>query len=281
MKIAVTGATGRLGEVLVSFGCEPLYCNVTSIISIQNAISYLNLGKDDVIIHCAAVTDVDGCEIEMRKLSTMVNVYGTQKLRELFDGRIIYLSTDYIFDGKRGNYTEKDDPNPINHYGETKLWGEDVIREYNFPHDTIVRTTLLYGGRKPDFVSKVLAKLKLGNEFTVPSYLYGSPTNVFHLAEALMYLSKNRFRKRVKVINIAGSDILSRYEFACKVAEFWGFDKSLIKPTTEREGLANRPPRAGLDVSLAKSLGIPIYNLNEGLWKVLEKRKWIEGRTKQ
>ncbi len=263
--IAVTGANGRLGHALVELGCTPINCDVRSKKSIDAELIRLGITKHDTIIHCAAITDVDACEQELYKEAMRVNVYGTQNLREAFDGRIIYISTDYIFDGKKGCYKEDDEPNPINHYGYTKLLGEEVIIEYGFPHDIIVRTTLLYGSIKKDFVSQVIAKLKSGKSFPIPSNLYGSPTNVYHLAESLIFLCEQNFRKRFKIINIAGSGIISRYEFAKMIADILGYEKSLIYPSDKPVGIARRPSRAGLDVSFARSLRIPIYSVLDGI----------------
>ena len=102
-RIAVTGYKGRLGNELINQGCIPLDCDITRPITIKKAIGQV---CPDVIIHCAAKTDVDGCE-QHKDIAFKVNAEGTNNLRECFPGgKIIYISTDYIFDGTAGVYKE-------------------------------------------------------------------------------------------------------------------------------------------------------------------------------
>ena len=112
MIIGITGHSGRLGTELLKHGCTPIRADVT----IPNCLkAELDDIKPDIVIHCAAVTDVDACENSKADLARKVNIIGTQILRTMYSGRIIYMSTDYIFDGINGPYKELSAPNPINH----------------------------------------------------------------------------------------------------------------------------------------------------------------------
>jgi len=265
--IAVTGYEGRLGSEFIKLGCVPLECNLFFGKQIKEAIEAVN---PDVIIHCGAVTDVDGCEDYFFQDAMKVNIRGTQFVRNFFDGQVIHMSTDYIFDGRNGPYSEEDKPCPISHYGWTKNASEEVIREFNFPRDIIVRTTILYGGNKPDFVTKILDQLKEGKEVTVTTSLIGNPTYVPHLAEAIMKLIE--FQKPPRIVNISGTDCISRYKFATMIAETFGYpEEQLVATGKHMNEMAKRPPKAGLKLHLARALGLPLYSAEEGLKAYKEK----------
>lgn len=274
--IYVTGYKGNLGQILVqSFHCNGLDCDVTSIKSISQALCKAK--SIDVIINCAAFTDVDECELDGgRSIALRTNAGGVANLREVFDGRIIHISTDYIFDGKNGPYSETDEPSPINWYGQTKLCGEERLLEFNFTGDVIVRTTILYGGYKTDFALKVLRKLHEGETVSVPSNVKGTPTHVFHLAKALMDIIM--LKHPPKIINIVGDNFLSRYEFAMMLAHRFGYMSDKIIPVTTFPYIAKRPERAGLKTTLARKLKIPIYSISDGIEQLYLERAHLYAR---
>jgi len=178
MRVFVTGYQGRLGKCLVDkLAYTPLKCDVTDIASVKVAIRENNLYEEnDTIVHCAAVTDVDGCEGALYDQALKVNAKGVRNVRDAFKGQIIYISTDYVFDGMDGPYSEDAHPNPICQYGKTKLYGEEEILEADYPRDVILRTTVLYGGHKEDFVTQILRRLRNKETFKVTGALMGSPT---------------------------------------------------------------------------------------------------------
>jgi dTDP-4-dehydrorhamnose reductase len=179
----------------------------------------------------------------------------------------VYISTDYVFDGRDGPYSEEATPNPICHYGETKLLGEETILEADFPTDVIVRTTVLYGGHKPDFVGSILKQLKANEMFSVTGQLLGSPTYVPHLVEGIRRLVK--LKSPPKIINIVGRDVISRWVFACYIAKAFGYPiQNVLLTMNGGMGSAPRPRLAGLKVNLARALDIPVYSVNEGLQKM-------------
>ena len=267
MKIGVTGAKGRLGSWLVKrYDFEPINCDVSDFQSVENA----GLNRFDRIIHCAAYTDVDGCEKDAKK-AYAVNATSVLWLKEIFKGQLYYISTDYIFPGTvdhKGPYKEDAKPRPISIYGKSKATGE---RYLDLQQDVSIRTTVLYDNHsgKGNFVSNILDALKFKVEIPgqfVPSNLFGSPTYVPHLAEGIFNLLFSDF---VGIINIAGSTVISRYEFAKVIAKKFGFDDTIIVPKIyeKLDGYADRPLYAGLDVGFAKKFHVPIYSLDEGLEK--------------
>lgn len=273
MIIGITGYKGRLGSELLKYGCLPLDCDITSRMSIRQALHDVN---PDMIIHCAAMTGVDECE-QYKDEALEINAKGTENLKVCFPYDIIYISTDYVFDGKKGMYSEKDepsDPKNLCWYGYTKLLGEQLLES----NDAIIRTTMLYGSPvKDDFVTHIIQKLEINEPFEVTRALYGTPTYVPHLAEAIMeVVSKYPFMPHI--LNITGRDLYSRYDFSMTIASVFGYEdrKHLVTPTL-KIGKTKRPRHAGLRTSKAESINIPIYSSLEGLY-AFERQKHYEKR---
>jgi len=264
-RVCVTGAEGNLGKELVGIGCVPLSFDITNIYQIRDELKEV---EPDIIINCAAKSHVDGCESkEGEKLAIAVNTRGIANLREMYDGQIIHLSTGYVFNGKRGPYKENGKPNPLQGYGFSKWGGEIIFQSYKYPNDVIVRTMGLYGGHKPDFVSMVLNALENKEEIEIFKDLKFNATYIPHLAKALMQLVD--VENPPKIVNIAGKDIMSRYDLARKIANKFGYNNRQIIPISlkDREDilLAHRPKNAGLKTGLAEKIGLSIYSLMDGL----------------
>lgn len=259
-RIGVTGWRGRLGSELVRRGCFPLKCDVTDPVWIRQLLS---VHRPDVVIHCAAMTDVDGCE-ERPKLATTVNAMGTHLLCILFKGPIVYLSTDYIFDGLAGPYAETTRPNPLGWYGWSKLGGELAVRRRGDERDLIVRTTVLFDRGSQNFVTSVAYRLIKGETLQLPTGLIGSPTYVPHLAAGIL----DAVTKRVGgTLNLAGARVESRYETGKHVAGALGLNENRIQPGPIT-GAALRPRRAGLRVEKAYTLGVPVGDPLDGIKEV-------------
>lgn len=262
MTVFVTGYEGKLGRYLLRLGYKPLECDVCSLVSVKVAMR--DVSEEDTVIHCAAITDVDGCEGALYGEAIDVNINGTRNVRSAFKGQMIYMSTDYIFDGRDGPYSEEAEPNPLSHYGETKYYGEQEILECDYPRDVIVRTTVLYGSHRQDFVSQILKRLKDNQQFPVTGALKGSPTYVPHLAQGIEKLV--RLKRPPKIVNIAGKDVISRWGFACKIAKAHDLPIHNVLLTMDGcMGTAKRPRLGGLKLDLARSLGIPIFSVEDGL----------------
>ena len=259
--IAVAGPKGRLGSWLVKHGLSPLPCDITKRGQVEKAIAKL---KPDVIINCAAFTAVDAAERQDNFDRVMAtNMRGPAILRQSFDGLLVQLSTGFVFDGKDGPNGEDDDPAPVNVYGYSK-WAGELAAAMRGP-TLVVRVLDLFGPNlieRPDFVRQIRDLLELGTEKELPHTLYGTPTYIPYLSDALLEAVS---REMTGVIHIAGDLTLSRYEWGRKIAGVFGHDPDLIKPTGEITGTAPRPLKGGLRVDKAKQLGIPIASPVSGL----------------
>lgn len=209
--------------------------------------------KPDVIVHMAALGDVDLCERD-HALAWRVNVDATvvlAKAAESVKAYLLYLSTDYVFDGVKGMYTESDPPNPVNYYGLTKMAGEVAVKTA-CGQWCIVRASSIYGlgpGRK-NFARFLVERLSRGEPVKALSDQYTSPTHARLLAKAVLELVE----KRASGIHHVVGERMSRYEFALKVAEALGFDRSLISPSRMEEfkWLARRPVDSSLSFEKTK-----------------------------
>ncbi|MBD3169523.1 MAG: dTDP-4-dehydrorhamnose reductase [candidate division Zixibacteria bacterium] len=273
-KIIITGVCGLLGQKLVKslkgnhiIGFDLLdehpdprariEYRRTDIADQDDLVNALHAEEVDCIINCASVTDVDGCE-KNTGLAYMVNVKGVENLADICKAkniRLIQLSTDYIFDGKDGPYTERDKPNPLGYYGTTKLNAEKYIID-NLKDYIIVRTNVLYGvgsDTKPNFVSWLLGKLQEDKHVNIVTDQYNNPTLADNLADAIAELVDTDFRG---VLNFGGSDYLSRYRFAGLIARAFDLNEDLIQPALSEElsQLAKRPARGGLRNDKARKL---------------------------
>lgn len=290
-KILITGANGLLGskiihktqkeyEVYPTHATHPIFPNSLKMdITDAYAVGHvLNKVKPDVVVHAAAETNVDKCEND-KNHALKVNADGTNILAKKcsqIGAEIVYVSTDYIFDGEKGLYTEEDEPNPINYYGLTKLMGEKHIEE-SCESFTILRTSVLYGAhpQKPNFATWVIAALREGKPFTVVEDHYNSPTLADNLAEVILRTTEKGLEG---IYHIAGSERISRYMFALKIAQTFSFDSSLIKPikmSELRAWMARRPKDSSLCVDrIKKEIDTKLLDVTQGLREM--KRSWVE-----
>lgn len=202
----------------------------------------------NLIINLAAMTNVDLCETE-RQMAWDLNVTLVENLSRIsrvLDAKMVQISTDYVFDGTKGPYTESAVPNPINYYGKSKLAGENICVSGN-TNSLIIRTNVIYGPprERPDFVRWVLDALDAGTPIRVVDDQIGNPTYVDDLAEVIMRLGMSR---RTGIYHVGGSDFLSRYDFALKIAEFFKLDPGVIRKvsTSDLAQTAKRPLKLGL-----------------------------------
>ncbi len=288
-RVLVIGSNGLLGQKVAELLVRgsPYQATLTSIESKPvvpfQGVDYAQLDvtskKDvrqliaaagpDVIINCAAMTNVDACEHE-RELAWRVNVGGVENLIEAArknGSRIVHISTDYIFDGKLGPYTEDDRPSPLSYYGKTKLASENALRASGIEF-TILRTMILYGyapGVKANFALWLIENLENRSPVRVVDDQLGNPTLVDDLAYGLLRAVE---LGRTGIYNIAGRDIISRYDFARKLAQVFGFDSGLITPvkTAQLRQPAPRPLKSGLITLKAEvELGIKPSTVEQGL----------------
>ena len=213
--------------------------------------------RPEVIVHAAAMTDVDLCERE-KELALSVNYEATRALsriaREL-NSFFVYVSTDYVFDGRRGMYSESDEQNPINSYGISKLKGEQAVKDQLSDY-VIARASVIYGptpsSGKVNFALWLVDKLRKSEHTRVLKDQYVSPTLNTSLAEMIL---ESVERRLTGVFHFAGASRVNRYEFARTLADVFGFDASLTEPASikDMKWLAERPRDSSLDVSKANS----------------------------
>jgi dTDP-4-dehydrorhamnose reductase len=204
-----------------------------------------------LVVHTAAMTDVDGCE-RQPEAAWRANVVAAEHVARAcraVDAHLVHLSTEYVFDGTRGPYSEDDRPNPISVYGRSKHAGEAAVGEH-LPDAAIARTTVLYGHApnvRPNFVTWLVGRLRGGTPASVVDDQVGSPTLADNLAEMCLALARGRARG---IYNTVGADVIDRHAFALLVAEVFALDSSLIRPVTTASlaQAAPRPLRAGLTV---------------------------------
>jgi dTDP-4-dehydrorhamnose reductase len=264
MKIAVTGHKGRIGSELVSRGITPLKCDITNLEETTDAIHSVS---PDVIIHCAAKTNVAWCEDDKNyKKAYGVNVRGTANLFHDFEGTVIYLSTVHVFNGQKYfKYSEKHKPDPPNMYGLTKWSGEVVANAFSNPaRSVIVRTSRTFDW---DFIeSGVKDELGRGRYKDYTTLIKRSFCHTSHFVDGLLWLVDNLDKyPDLGLLHIAGTDMLSYYDFWIQVANMFGFDNQLVVPRTQKIKESPRPFRGGLNVNKAKKMGMPLFSAVDGL----------------
>jgi len=259
-SVFVTGAKGRLGSCLIRLGCSPLDCDIRFESAVSRAIRE---AKPGAIINCAAYTGVDDAEDPSNQEQVIsVNMRGAGFLRSQFHGYMIQISTGYVFDGVDGPYAEDAEPKPVNFYGMTKLGGEAAMAIHP-SNSLIVRTLDLFGPHAPtDFVKQVLGMLQSGKSMALPTNLYGTPSYIPHLAEAILDCVA---RGLTGTIHLGGTLSMSRHEWGRMIADVFGYSPDMIQKTTRIKGAAPRPRNASLDVSKALELGIPLRSPRDGL----------------
>lgn len=266
-RVLLIGSNGLLGQRAVEIlknkkGIEFLASSIEDKSFIDN-VEYLQsditnkksvkkLFKEfypDFIINCAAYTAVDKCETN-KEIAYSVNVTGVENLADQsrwVNGHLIHVSTDYIFDGENGPYHEDDLPSPVNYYGKSKLAGENVIRAFEIPY-TILRTNVIYGIAKNeffDFVKWVYNSLKENKQINIVTDQINNPTYTDDLVSVFNTVINDKVEG---IFNVGGQELLSRYDFTIRIADFFNLDKSLIKPisTAELNLPATRPLKSGL-----------------------------------
>lgn len=273
-RIMIVGSNGMLGQRFVEFylekeNVELLAASAEEDSFIKN-VSYSQIDiadktsvkkviyefYPDFIINTAAYTNVDRCEFE-KETAWKVNALGPEYLAFFsmaVGAHLIHISTDYIFDGSAGPYSETDKPNPINYYGRSKLAGENAVRSSRNDF-TIIRTNVLYGPAKfgrPDFVKWVVENLREKKEIKIVIDQINNPAYIDDLVGAMVKIVK--YRKR-GIFNIGGPEFLSRYDFTLRIADYFELDKSLIKKivTEDLKQPAPRPLKSGLITLIAET----------------------------
>jgi len=274
MKILVTGANGQLGREIAKQGCEhELVLTGSHNLDITDGAAvraYFHDVKPQAVIHCAAYTNVDGAEFDADG-AFRVNVVGAQNIAAgcmETGARMVYVSTDYVFDGqKQEPYRESDHVNPQSVYGHTKLQGEDIVRQILGRH-YIVRTAWLYGDGN-NFVRTMLKLAKTNDRLRVVHDQVGTPTSTVDLTRVIFKLLAS---DSYGTYHATCQGQCSWYEFACEIFRSAG-KNVVVMPVMSDEfpRPAKRPMHSVLDnYMLRMTVGDPMRVWQEALQEYLE-----------
>ncbi|MGB4774279.1 MAG: SDR family oxidoreductase [Daejeonella sp.] len=299
-KILVTGSNGLLGQkiterilaekdfelVATSKGVNryPITDNYVyaelDVCSTAQVKEVLTQYRPDAVIHTAAMTNVDACESD-KELCWELNVNAVKNLILVCEElaiQLIHLSTDFIFDGENGPYTEEDEPNPLSYYGHTKLESERILQQSHCRW-VILRTIIVYGivndMSRTNIVLWAKGALEKGNPVNVVFDQWRMPTLAEDLAECCILAIKYNAQG---IYNASGKDMMSIVELVEQVAEFWNLPKTLIKPISSDSlnQAAKRPKKTGfiLDKTI-RELHYKPHSFKEGLALIDQQLKSI------
>jgi len=279
MKILITGSSGFLGKNLYKrlkkeykiTGIDKsrdeytdYSVDITDRKKIENLIKAT---RPDIVIHTAALTNVDYCETH-REEAYNINVKGTKNLIDSLKNReakFIFISSDYVYDGLKGNFNEESPTNPINYYGKTKLEAEQIVRRCK--NYLILRPTVIFGWdeRGKNFFMQLFRNQKDNLPMKVPIDQKSNPTYINLLVEIIY---KSIPKNLTGTFIATGPETISRYNFALKICNIFSFNKTLIMPvkTKNLNQIAPRPLNCGTNSSkIRKSLGMNFPSLEENL----------------
>lgn len=280
-SVLIIGANGFLGiELMNTFqkkykiiGSDINFENVPSefqgpkidITNESDTIQKIKEINPDIIIISAAMTDVDLCEKEKEKAYS-INALGPKHVASAaseVNAKMVYLSTDFVFDGEKGNYSEEDTPNPISHYGFTKLKGEEFVKSICKDY-LICRTSVLYGwlnGKVHDnFFTWAYNKLKQNVPLKIVTNQINNPTYVKDLANVIFLLVE---KNATGIFHTVGRDPVSRFDFVVKIKNKF-FPDSIVEPLDDLKQIARRPKNASLSCRKLESLlGQVIHSIND------------------
>ena len=288
-KILIIGASGLVGSVIAKYASKnyDLYLiNNTKNFSLQNfpvsnidltknlpdLIDIINDYKPDFVVNTVAYPNVDFCETNPQ-MANFLHVETTRNISKVcsnIGSKILYFSTDAVFDGKISRkYNETDVPNPINYYGTTKVNAEKILLENNL--NTVLRTTVIYGWHeKSRFTNWILDSLNNSQQVTAFTDQYNTPTLVDDIAK----ITLNIFSKeKTGLYNAVGPSCLSRYDFALKLAKKFNLDENLIIPTSviNKKQIALRPSNGCLDNSkLENEINFKFTDIDSGIKFIYE-----------
>ncbi len=292
-KVLVIGGTGLVGSKLVSlagthgfqaystYNGRQVQSSRSFRLDVTDRTATLDLlekVQPEVVVDTHALHNVDYCETH-REEAARVNVEGTRNLVDAaskIGARFLYVSTDYVFDGKKGHYQEEDATSPLHCYAQNKVEAERIVA--SLPSFVTSRPSVIYGwnaleksgvpsssGKTVNFAMFVLDKFGKKETVKAVSDQYSCPTFADNLAEALLRLANMSVNG---IYHTAGRSCVSRFEFALKAAEIFGYPVSLVQPVSSKDfkQVAERPRNSCLSVDKAeKALGMKFMTIDEGL----------------
>ena len=225
--------------------------------------------RPEYIINTAAMTNVDACEDNKQEAwnANAIFVEQLSRIALITEAHLIHFSTDYVFDGLKGPYSESDQPKPISYYGKSKLAGENAVLK-SHAKNTVIRTNVVYGlssDKQQDFVKWILKNADASKEMNIVDDQCSNPTLTDDLALAVKRIIE---KQRCGIYHIGGNTYCNRYEFALEIAKIFHLDESLFKPikTKDLQQPAPRPLIGGLiNLKAHTDLGISFSSITEGL----------------
>ncbi|HLC59842.1 MAG TPA: SDR family oxidoreductase [Candidatus Nanoarchaeia archaeon] len=295
MKVLITGGSGLLGSA-ISFhfkdyfdvvstytshkveikGCKTAYLDIADA---KGTVDLIKKIKPKIIVHTSSLVGINACEKE-KELAYKIHVEGTKNIVDAANAvkaKLAYISTDYVFDGKKGNYNENDAPNPINCYGSTKLQGEALI---GLAKNAVIRTSFFGWNiikEKKSFSTWIIDELSNGR----PVSLFTDQFTSLMLVNDFSLALKEILDKDINgILNVASDERISKHGFGLKLAEKFGLEKNLIKPikSSEMAGHEKRPLDTSLDISKAKKiLTSRLPKINGGIknLKILKENNYL------
>jgi dTDP-4-dehydrorhamnose reductase len=290
-KLAVTGASGFVGGNLLQqalpqwevhalsrtappISHERLHWHQLTLNNQRVWNDWFNEYRPKAIIHCAAIANIDTCEFD-HALADSINVDFTQtvvRAAQQLGTKVVFVSTDNVFDSSSTLVSEDDPVNPVNYYGQTKVNSERLVLEGN-DSSVAARICLVMGQSVFEdgnsFMAKMVPELRKGNPIGVPNTETRTPIDVITAAQALVELAGNTF---AGTIHLSGNDVLNRLDLVRKIARKLGADEQLVEPF-DPSGLPNRGPRPAsllLSNQLAQeTLNTPMKHIDEAIDMVL------------
>lgn len=297
-RVLITGGTGLLGVAIQRAALPeiqgfsiyfperslpaplPFAVRAADVSERMQMQSVFEWAQPDMVIHAAAIGSVDYAE-KNRKETRKVNVDGTEivvELCQVFKSRLVYVSSNAVFDGRTPFYSETAPVNPINYYGQLKVEAETAVRESSIPW-AIVRPILMYGwpypGERDNPVVWWVHSLEDGKPIKVVDNVFSKPLPAWSCADAIWALIQ---QNRTGIYHVAGRDHISLYQFALLTAEVFGLEASLITPVPDSyfPEIAPRPPDTSFDTTkMETELGVKTVGVRDGLLKMKAERTAI------
>lgn len=267
-QYGVIGYGGKIGSLLVQRpNFVPIGCDITDLKEVEALGDHIwKRMKLDVIVNCAAISSISECEQDYEK-AIAVNVHGLTNLHRVFGDRVLNISTEQVFSGNEDfTPSENSDPDPINEYGLTKLAAESVSAVWG---GKTIRLSRTVGITDPD-ISSYLFNLGNENQITVPDFFTRSYIHREFVADGIEYMVEN-WDRMPNLVHYSGAEVISMFSFVKKLAIAVGNDPRNVERRSQYDSsISPRPMRGGLNISLAQSLGFPIYDIADTVSKLAE-----------
>ena len=273
MNVLITGSSGFLGQYLIKYAPHSFHVTahyfknppqdfgqeINKVSMDLTGFIWKELQElhPDVIIHTAAMASIDDCE-DYPQLASLINYDATCQLSdfsEKLNSRLIFISSDVVFDGFKGDYREEDQPRPVNVYAETKRKSEKYIL-HNCSNAVVIRPALFYGvalGGRQSFTETMLAQLRTGNNVKTFIDQYRTPIFVHDLAQAIWELADHDYKG---ILHLGGPEKVNRYEVGLMLCNLFKLNKDLLIPVKSADVKMKAPRPADCSLNISRAQGI-------------------------